>query len=81
MHGTGPMVVLVVEDEALVRLALAACLRKVGVSFLEAATGEAAVELLAGRGRVDLMVTDINLGTDLSGWDVAKMLRAALGTA
>lgn len=68
--------ILVVEDEWLVRDELAHALRADGWSVLEAATGEAAVAILQ-HSRVDALLTDIQLGGCLTGWDVADAGRAA----
>jgi DNA-binding response OmpR family regulator len=68
--------ILVVEDEWLLRDELAHALRADGWSVLEAATGEAAVAILRRR-RIDALLTDIQLGGYLSGWDVAEAGRAA----
>jgi len=69
-------VVLVVEDEWLVREEIACQLRDAGWEVLEASTGEGAVELLKGKQRIDVLVTDIQLAGYLSGWDVAEAFRA-----
>lgn len=70
------LVVLVVEDEALVRCAMAAEFRAVGWRVLEAGSGEHAVLLLGANQRIDALVTDIQLGGLLTGWDVADAVRA-----
>ena len=70
-------VVLVVEDEWLVREEIASQLRDAGWEVLEASTGEGAVDLLKGSLRIDVLVTDIQLAGYLSGWDVAEHFRAA----
>lgn len=69
-------VVLVVEDEWLVREEIACQLRNAGWEVLEASTGEGAVDLLEGKRRIDVLVTDIQLADYLSGWDVAEAFRA-----
>jgi CheY-like chemotaxis protein len=54
--------ILVVEDEATVRLATRLYLEAAGYRVLEAATGRQAVELLTiGDPRVDLLLTDVGL--------------------
>ncbi len=70
-----PLVALVIEDECLVRLTIIDELERGGWSVLEAATGEEALDLFH-RHHVDLVLTDIELGGHLSGWDVAERLRA-----
>ncbi len=73
-HGSGETV-LVVEDDASVRLLIAEVLRELGYSCLEAADGQAALPLLASNIRMDLMVTDVGL-PGLNGRQLAEMARA-----
>jgi two-component system cell cycle sensor histidine kinase/response regulator CckA len=63
-------VILLVEDEAPVRAFAVRALRMRGYKVMEADSGEAALELLAGLAtRVDLIVTDVILpGTDGPTW-------------
>jgi len=68
--------ILVVEDEWLLRDELAQAFRADGWAVLQAATGEGAVAILR-RNRIDALLTDIQLGGYLSGWDVAEAGRAA----
>lgn len=56
---TGGGKVLLVEDEDAVRLFAARALRAKGYDVTEARTGESALEILADRPRVDLLVTDM----------------------
>lgn len=62
-------VVLVVEDEWLIRDEIVSWLRQAGWEVLEASTGEGAV------GPIDVLITDIQLAGYLSGWDVAGAFR------
>ena len=69
-------VVLVVEDEWLVRAVIVDFLRANGCQVLEAATGEEAVSLIDGEDQqLDVLFTDIRLGGQLNGWDVAEIFR------
>ena len=68
-------VVLVVEDEAVVRASIAEEFRSYGWHVLEAATGEHALFLVTTN-HVDVVFTDIQLAGILSGWEVAEALRA-----
>ena len=72
-------VVLVVEDEALVRAAIADEFRSYGWHVLEAASGEHAIALMADN-HIDIVFTDIQLAGVLSGWDTAEALRAKVPT-
>jgi hypothetical protein len=56
-------IVLVVEDEAVVRLLVVETLEDLGYRALEAADGPAALRILQSAQRVDLLVTDIGLQT------------------
>jgi len=68
--------VLVVEDEALVREALAAHLEDAGFAVLEADTGETAFDLLRiWQDRIDWLFTDIRLPGDVDGWRLAEEFR------
>ena len=70
------VVVLVVEDENLVRFDLVECLEAAGFVVIEAGSGEAAIALCGEGTSIDLVITDINLGGPASGWDVAECFRA-----
>jgi len=69
------VVVLVVEDEILVRFDVAGCLEDAGYVVIQAATGEAAIALCNSDASIDMVITDINLGGSASGWDVAERFR------
>jgi CheY-like chemotaxis protein len=73
--GLEPKTVLVVEDEWLVRMELAAAFEDEGCTVLESASAEDALELLQD-GRFDLLITDIRLSGVLTGWDLAHEARA-----
>jgi CheY-like chemotaxis protein len=69
-------IVLVCEDEALVRIVIVDYLRDNGCSVVEAASGEDAVAFINGpEQRLDVLFTDIRLGGALNGWDVAEIFR------
>ena len=69
--------ILVVDDEALLRLDLADALRDAGYGVLEASDADQALGYLRNRCPIDLVITDIELGAGLTGWDVAETFRAA----
>jgi two-component system OmpR family response regulator len=71
------LVVLVVEDEALLLYSVAHALRNDGCLVLEARTGEEAIAHLDVAKRVDVVFTDIQLSGPLSGWDVAEACRSS----
>jgi CheY-like chemotaxis protein len=69
-------VVLVVEDEGMLRYAIAHALRDTGFAVLESGTADEAVSYAAAGGRVDVVFTDIQLPGRFNGWDVAERFRA-----
>jgi CheY-like chemotaxis protein len=71
------LVVLIVEDDWLVREDLAAGLRQEGWTVLEADTGGGALRVLREAQTVDLLITDIGLADAVTGWDVAEAFRAS----
>ena len=68
--------VLLVEDEALLRMIIADELLDAGYSVVEASDGQRALEMLTEHSSVDLLFTDIRMPGGLSGWDVAEQARA-----
>jgi CheY-like chemotaxis protein len=73
-------VVLVVEDEAVVRGLILEELHELGYAALEAVDGASGLEMLRSKRRIDLLITDIGLpglnGRQLA--DAARELRPAL---
>jgi CheY-like chemotaxis protein len=67
--------VLLVDDEDIVRAAVAERLRELGYRALEAADGPAALRLLDGRACVDMLVTDVGLPNGMNGRQVAETVR------
>jgi CheY-like chemotaxis protein len=66
--------VLVVEDEQAVRDLVLEVLGELGYRSLEAADGPSALQILASRERIDLLITDIGL-PGLNGRQVADAAR------
>ena len=69
--------ILVVEDEPLPRMDLVDTLNDAGYEVLEACNAAEALGYLQSGERVDVLITDIQLGGDLTGWDIAEKFRAA----
>lgn len=67
---------LLVEDDALVRVTLAMVLEDHGLHVVEAATGERALYLVEGGLAADALVTDVDLGQGMSGPHLAERVRA-----
>ncbi|MBS0525673.1 MAG: response regulator [Proteobacteria bacterium] len=70
-------VVLVVEDEVVLRMAVSAHLRDAGFLVIEAVDAQEAVELLHANHRIQLVFSDITMpgamdGDQLAGWISAR---------
>jgi CheY-like chemotaxis protein len=72
---SGKLTILVVEDEWLVRETIVTFLLASECEVVEAASGEAAVEVLTKRDGIDVVFTDIRLGGKVNGWDVGEVSR------
>lgn len=69
-------VVLVVEDEWIIRENIVGELQDDGWRVVQASSAEEAIEILSRAERVDALVTDIRLTGTLTGWDIAEAFRA-----
>ncbi len=74
--GSGPETILVVEDEVLIRLAVADYLRACGYRVLEASTGEEAQAIFGNDQHIAVLLTDIDLGRGMNGFELARWVRA-----
>lgn len=70
-----PPTVLVVEDEVIIRLAIAVYLRDCGYVVLEAASAEEAVTILNAGIPVDVVFTDVNMPGAMDGFGLALWVR------
>jgi CheY-like chemotaxis protein len=69
--------VFVVEDDAVILVTIEHALQDGGFDFETAMTGAEALQLFQEHGeRCRALVTDVNLGGELTGWDVAREARA-----
>ena len=66
--------ILVVEDDALVRVAAVEALREEGFQVAEASTAEEALDACV-EASADVLFTDIKLPGPISGWDIAERCR------
>lgn len=67
--------ILAVEDEALVRMLIVETLTDAGHAVLEAADGEAALEIVRETPDIDLIVTDVRM-SKMDGFSLAVAARA-----
>jgi len=73
---SGSVLVFVVEDEAALHASIQDALETGGFGVVFATSAEQAMEMLeANVPTFNALVTDVILGEDLSGWDVAKRAR------
>ncbi len=69
-------VVLIVEDEPLIRFNVLDVLEEVGHQALEAGSADEAMVLLKTRNDVDILFTDVNMAGSMDGIQLAKRVRA-----
>jgi CheY-like chemotaxis protein len=69
-------VVLIVEDEPLIRFDTLDALEHVGHTVLEAANADEAMVLFRNRSDIDIVVTDVNMSGSMDGIQLAQRLRA-----
>ena len=69
-------IVIVCEDDPLVRVTIVDYLSDNDCKVIEAGSGEEAVAVIDGPDQqLDVLFTDIRLGGPLNGWDVAEIFR------
>jgi CheY-like chemotaxis protein len=71
-----PMV-LVVEDEILIRMMVSESLRHAGCEVFEAASADEALEVLAASDGPDVLVTDVRMPGAVDGLELAARVRKA----
>lgn len=76
MVASNSAVVLIVEDEPLIRFNILDVLEDVGHVALEAANADEALVVLKGRQDVDILFTDVNMAGSMDGIQLAKRVRA-----
>lgn len=69
-------VVLVVEDEVLIRFAIAEYLRECGYTVIEAATGSEAKAVFEAHVAVNVVFSDIQMPGEMDGFALARWVRA-----
>jgi CheY-like chemotaxis protein len=73
-EATRQRAVLVVEDEILIRSAVAEFLRNVGYRVIEAADAAEAVAIFASRTQIDLVFSDINMPGPMDGLGLVRWI-------
>lgn len=77
---THPPVVLVVDDEALLRMLATDYFQDAGYEVIEAENGDVALELLRTRPDIRAIFTDVQMPGDVSGIELAERARAECPT-
>ena len=72
---TGPVTVLVVEDETLIRLLASDSLRDEGFDVVTAASAADAIAVLESGDRVDFVFTDVTMPGAMNGVGLANWIR------
>jgi two-component system, response regulator PdtaR len=67
-------VVLIVEDEPLVRMLGADVLEEAGFEVVEAFNGDEALKVLRARPEINVLFTDVNMPGSLDGLDLARIV-------
>ena len=71
--------ILIVEDEALIRMDLVDMFKDAGFSVLEACDASEAIKLIEmHENSIEILLTDIRLGKGPDGWDIARRTRSKL---
>lgn len=69
------IVVLIVEDEVLIRLLLADALRQADCEVIEAANAEEALAVLHASPDPDVLITDVRMPGSVDGFELAAFVR------
>lgn len=66
--------VLVVEDEALIRITAMQIVEDAGYSVVEAANADEAIEMLERCSAIETVITDINMPGKMNGLELARVI-------
>jgi len=75
-QAAGGETVLVIDDEALIRMLVVESLEDLGYRTLEAGDGPEALKVLRSDAKIDLLITDVGLPNGMNGRQVADAARA-----
>lgn len=76
MTSLEPVAVLIVEDEALIRMMIAEELDDAGIAVFEASDASEALALFDQHPQIDVLFTDINIPGAMNGFALARSVRA-----
>lgn len=68
-------VVLIVEDEAMIRMGAAALVEDLGYGFFEASSADEAIELLEQHPQITIVFTDVQMAGSMDGLALAAYAR------
>jgi len=68
-------VILVVEDEAIIRMGAVGMLEEAGFATIEAATADDAIQILEMRADIRAVFTDVNMPGTLDGLRLVRLIR------
>jgi CheY-like chemotaxis protein len=72
MSAPNQSAVLLVEDEAIIRMVVSEHLREAGLEVIEAGSAEEALDALDDHPEVSLLFTDLNMPGDIDGLELAR---------
>jgi CheY-like chemotaxis protein len=75
--GSARPVVLIVEDEVLIRMLLSEALRQAGYDVIEAADADEAIEVMEIAAGPDILITDVRMPGSVDGFGLAAYVRRA----
>jgi CheY-like chemotaxis protein len=70
-------IVLIVEDEVLIRMLLSEALRQAGYDVIEAADADEAIEVMQASVGPDVLITDVKMPGSVDGFGLAAYVRRA----
>jgi PAS domain S-box-containing protein len=72
----GQLIIVLVDDEPLVRMVAAEHLQELGYTVLEAGDAQEALQVIDGLGEIDLLITDVGLPHGTNGRQLAEAVRS-----
>jgi len=69
------VIVLVVEDEALIRISALQIIEDAGFAVLEASNADEAIRILQNRADIRAVFTDIRMPGSMDGWKLARAIK------